>query len=454
MKRLICFLAVLSLLLCGCGATETLPSTTVGTTEGTTTPSTTITTVTTEVTETMTTLETTASTQATEGTQGSTAAPTTKRPPSKTTVTTSKTVTTTTVAAKDDGVTLLEPKDGAIIESQAHIVDEYLSITDEKKAAEFWMSKYTGMAKGATLYASWESEGMMWKVYVSEDPQFEGVTPIATTDKWIQLGGLMPGRTYYWKVVNGAGVSSEVRRFTTKDTTVRWIDADGGDNIRDLGGWKTESGKTVKYGLLYRGACIDGYNGGSALTQKGRSVFKYLGIKSEFDLRGSDVQLDASPFGGKYFKVTMSQYDYIFSSEQSKRSLKSMFSMLSNPGFYPVYVHCNAGADRTGTFAFIVNGLLGVSYEDLTRDFELTCFSSRGRRLRSKLDEETATFAANGVMQSGGGNYIAWGPLYTTMMQKYGTGSGKLSDAIENFLIKECDVTKQQIDTFRSIMLE
>lgn len=448
----------LLLLLCGCAAQENSPTTVPGTTTVTTSKNIT-TTATTEVTEAMTTTETIATTETsvTEVTQGTTAGTTTVTLPSrKTTVTVTKktTTTTTTTTTAVKGITLLEPKDGAVLESQSYIVDEYLAITDDKEAAEFWMSKYTGMAKGATLYASWESEGMMWKVYVSEDPQFKGATPIATTDSWIQLGGLMPGRTYYWKVVNGAGVSSEVRRFTTKDTTVRWIDADGGDNIRDLGGWKTESGKTVKYGLLYRGACIDGYNGGSALTQKGRSVFKYLGIKTEFDLRGSDVQLDSSPFGGKYFKVTMSQYDYIFTSEQSKRSLKSMFSMLSNPGFYPIYVHCNAGADRTGTFAFIVNGLLGVSYEDLTRDFELTCFSSRGRRLRSKLDEETATFAENGVMQSGGGNYIAWGPLYKRMMKDYGTGSGKLSDAIENFLITECDVTKQQIDTFRSIMLE
>lgn len=456
MKRLICAVTALALLLCGCGGGAQEAQKTAEAATTTTAETTTRTTVTTEVTTTMiTTTESAESgTSTSAGTTETTTKTTVKRPTLiKPIVTTSKKATTTTTAASRD-VTLLEPADGALIETQAPVIDRYLAITDEEKAAEFWQGSYYHMAKGATFVAAWESAGNLWKVYFSEDKQFTGVDPIMTTEQWIQIGGLMPGHTYYWKVVNTYGVSSEVRSVTMKETTVRWIDADGGDNIRDLGGWKTEDGKTVKYGLLYRGACIDGYNGGALLTQKGCSVFKRLGIRSEFDLRGSDVKLDGSAFGGNYFKVTMTQYDYIFDSKQTKTSLGKIFSMLSNPGFYPVYYHCNGGADRAGTLSFLINGLLGVSYADLTRDFELTCFSGRGKRLRSKLNEETGLFEASGVMQNGGGNYIAWGPLYKTMMAEYGTGSGKLSDAIANFLIKECGVTQKEIDAVRSIMLE
>lgn len=454
MKRLICLLTALALLLSGCGGAKETQKTAATTT--TAAAPTTTTTVTTEVTTTM--ITTTASSESNGSTSAGTTETTTKTTANRPTllkpiVTTTKTVTTTTVAASRD-ITLIEPADGALIETQAPVIDQYLAITDEKKAAEFWQGSYYHMAKGATFVAAWESAGNMWKVYFSEDRQFAGVDPIVTTEQWIQLGGLMPGRTYYWKVVNAYGVSSEVRSVTMENTTVRWIEADGGDNIRDLGGWKTEDGKTVKYGLLYRGACIDGYNGGALLTQKGRNVFKRLGIRTEFDLRGSDVQMDSSAFGGNYFKVTMTQYDYIFTSAETKVSLKKIFAMLSNPGFYPVYYHCNGGADRAGTLSFIISGVLGVSYEDLTRDFELTGFTGRGKRLRSKLNEETGLFEASGVMQNGNGNYIAWGPLYETMMTKYGTGSGKLSDAIENFLITECGVAKQQIDAVRDIMLE
>jgi hypothetical protein len=213
----------------------------------------------------------------------------------------------------------------------------------------------------------------------------------------------------------------------------------------------------VKYGMLYRGACIDGYKGAPQITTNGMQVFKeQLGIRTQLDLRGDDANVKSNVFGGLYVNATLSQYDYIFNSASSKAALGKIFKTLSQEMYYPVYFHCNAGADRTGTLSFIINGLLGVSHEDLTRDFELTSFSHRGRRLRSAIDTDSdpVQFKANGVMQNGGGNYIAWGPLYNTMMQDYGTTSGKLSDAIANFLITECSVTQTQIDTFRQLMLE
>ncbi len=516
MKRMLCLITTTVLLLCGCGnspaeitktttaatdghTTEAVTTVTTAVTESVITPTdeaaptdgtdttatttttigevshtATITTATTEVTQGMTTTTTattagtqgtTTTTTATAGTSGSSAttqSTTTVAVPSKTAkpsrtgisliATTTTTVTTTT--ADPNGITILEPQDNLVVESQASVVDEYLAITDEKQAAKFWTGYYTHMAHGARVFLSWESKGNLWKVYFSEDPQFTDTKPILTTDTWMQFSGLMPGKTYYWKVVNTFGMASDTRRVTVKDTTVRWIDVDGGDNIRDLGGWKTESGKTVKYGLLYRGGCIDGYNGGPLLTQQGRDTFTWLGVRSEIDLRGNDVGKNDSPFGARYYKATITQYDYIFNNNETKASLKTIFNILSFKGSYPVYFHCNAGADRTGTLSFIINGLLGVSYEDLTRDFELTCFSGRGKRLRSKLDEETATFDPSGVMQRTGGNYIAWGPLYDTMMDNYSTASGKLSDAIENFLKTECNVSQQEIDTVRSIMLE
>lgn len=504
MKRLICLLLVLGLVLCGCGAdktpaedTATTTTTTVATvatddvtsateetltsptaestqvsdvttTTGDTLPSasqgTTASTATNTAGATQTTGASTGGTTVTTNgtytttagtTHGTTEAVRTTKPSRNTTYTTQTTTTVVTTTVAANGVTLLGPDNGTVLESQTPIIDQYLAITDEKKAAEFWKGTYTSAARGPHFLAEWKSSGNLWKVYFSEDPNFTGVRPTLTTDQFMLFSGLMPGRTYYWKVVNTYGVASETRCVTVKDTQVRWVYMDGGDNIRDLGGWKTESGKTVKYGMLFRGAGIDGYKGAPTLTQYGRETFKFLGVKTEIDLRGnSDLQTTSSPFGAKYYRTPMTQFDYIYNNDQTKKSLKEIFNILSFKGSYPIYYHCNAGGDRAGTLSFIISGMLGVSREDLTRDFELTCFSGRGKRLRSKLDETTGLFDPSGVMQRNGGNYIAWGPLYDTMMRDYGTASGKLSDAIANFLITECGVTQQEIDAVRSIMLE
>ena len=42
----------------------------------------------------------------------------------------------------------------------------------------------------------------------------------------------------------------------------------------------------------------------------------------------------------------------------------------------PVYFHCTAGADRTGTLACILEAILGMSQSDIDKDYELTCFST------------------------------------------------------------------------------
>ena len=55
-----------------------------------------------------------------------------------------------------------------------------------------------------------------------------------------------------------------------------------------------------------------------------------------------------------------------------------MFELLSNPENYPVIFHCNIGTDRTGMIAYLLNALLGVSEEDLIRDYLFSNFADIG----------------------------------------------------------------------------
>ena len=54
-------------------------------------------------------------------------------------------------------------------------------------------------------------------------------------------------------------------------------------------------------------------------------------------------------------------------------------------------MHCWGGADRTGTVAFILEGLCGVSEADLAIDYELTSFTMFG--LRTRVNRGTANYA-------------------------------------------------------------
>ena len=130
-----------------------------------------------------------------------------------------------------------------------------------------------------------------------------------------------------------------------------------------------------------------------------------------------------------------------------------MFKYLSDASNYPIYTHCQGGADRTGTYAFLLNGLLGVSYEDLTRDFELTSFAGT-KRWRG--EGKGGSFGPNDTSyKTETGQTIAWGVLYNEMMQ-YGTENGctTLQQSIEHWFINYIGIPKSQIDSFKSIMLE
>ena len=68
------------------------------------------------------------------------------------------------------------------------------------------------------------------------------------------------------------------------------------------------------------------------------------------------------------------------------------FKIFLEPGNYPIDFHCIAGADRTGSLAFVLGAVLGVPEAELVEDYTLTSFSTSGKRQADKMRKGMKAF--------------------------------------------------------------
>lgn len=213
-------------------------------------------------------------------------------------------------------------------------------------------------------------------VTVSENENMLNPTIYEVTGDSLVLTNLKIATTYYW-TVDADGANSAVYNFTTSVDAPRNISVDGVANVRDLGGWETESGTRTKQGLIYRCGRLNESSADTVnieITEDGKNVMLgQLGIKSEIDLRkteGNEVGgITSSPLGDTvtYYSCPMEwDGDMLY---DNKEQVLRVFSILADENNYPVIYHCNIGTDRTGMISFLVNALLGVPEDDLIRDY-------------------------------------------------------------------------------------
>lgn len=181
--------------------------------------------------------------------------------------------------------------------------------------------------------------------------------------------------------------------------TSRWRHLPGVPNMRDLGGLRGLGGKTVRSGKIFRSG---GFNdnakyrlvddernpgkkkrayygrGKDRLTEASRRFqAENFGIRTDVDLRrdGECNEMTGSPIGPqvKWAQTPSKAYEE-FHSEDGMAATKRNFAVFLDEANYPIAFHCIAGADRTGSLAYLLEALLGVSDADLVLDWELTAF--------------------------------------------------------------------------------
>ncbi|MBQ4088314.1 MAG: tyrosine-protein phosphatase [Clostridia bacterium] len=278
-------------------------------------------------------------------------------------------------------VSLKYPRDGETIELLTPCQREFTG-GGNGAAIEDWLKLHRSDKEDCThpraVAFEWESDSKADVLEISTDADFRNVRRLVCTGKRAEAGNLMLGTAYYWRV-NG----SEARVFHTEDAAPRWLKVDGMSNVRDMGAWKTMDGRRVKQGLIYRGSEMDTHH---SITEQGKWVMQNeMGIRTDLDLRGEAVgKLSESPAGSDINYMLMPCVAYeSFLAEEQKPMCKALFDVLADERNYPIYFHCWGGADRTGTLAFMLESVLGLSDDDMIRDYELTSLSVWGERSRS-----------------------------------------------------------------------
>ena len=289
-----------------------------------------------------------------------------------------------------------------------------------------------------TWTAAGAPAGTEYTLSVSENADMGTPWTFKTEETSYSVYNLKVGTSYYWTVAAGEAVSGAAS-FTTEGRGPRNLYVDGVANVRDMGGWATESGKTVKQGLLFRcGRLNENYTGKITVTEAGiDTMLNTLGVKTEIDLRGGEN--DPSEYGNversmlgdsvAYHHIGMNWDGNIF--DLNLHQLKEIFTIFADEASYPIIFHCSIGTDRTGFVAYLLNALLGVDENDLARDYLFSNFAYiQGAREMS------------GITKAGKG--------FNWIINQY--EGEKLSDKARAALL-DIGVTAAQVDKIVSIFL-
>ena len=175
---------------------------------------------------------------------------------------------------------------------------------------------------------------------------------------------------------------------------VRVLPLEGGCNFRDLGGYRTISGKSVKWGKVFRSEEM------SNLTP---SDLEYLSIiplhtvvdfRSRNEINESPDKMPASVINIHELAINPGNHSNIsdvskFANENGEEFMKEInrllvtdsaiiscykefFSLLQDEKKLPLLFHCTAGKDRTGIAAALFLASFGVDEKTIFEDYMLS----------------------------------------------------------------------------------
>lgn len=257
----------------------------------------------------------------------------------------------------------------------------------------------------------------------------------------------------------------------------RQVKLEGQGNFRDLGGYRTTDGRSVKWGIIFRAGQL------SRLTDADLSKLKELNIHTVVDLRGqSEIERgkDRLPDGVRHVSYPIdvgslpkeekesassgsaaAPVDFMLQATRSIMLYRTdvyaaLIRELSAPQNRPLIFHCTAGKDRAGVGSAIVLTLLGVPWETVREDYLLSNTYRREENERELRNIRNDIAGKKGIppeqvdMTSYEGMYYVkpeyLDAAYQAVIDKYGS--------MESFLRNGLGISDELINRLRSELLE
>ena len=196
----------------------------------------------------------------------------------------------------------------------------------------------------------------------------------------------------------GCGGAPEPEGTSVESTPERHIVLDGQVNFRDLGGYQTTGGRTVKWGQVYRSGELPRLSDRDVATLDGLEIHTVVSFltEKEIEARGPDrlpdgtVEVALSMEAGNMGELTavanearrtgdFSQVSPEINPDIHRRLMvegrdyyAALFREIADPANRPLVFHCSHGVHRTGTATAILLSALGVPWETIREDYLLS----------------------------------------------------------------------------------
>jgi protein-tyrosine phosphatase len=229
------------------------------------------------------------------------------------------------------------------------------------------------------------------EVFASINPsglgQMHKILKTSQTDVTVHAGS--PGQRMYFFLKPDQGKEREV--------SIRHLALEGTPNFRDVGGYETQDGRFVRWGLLYRSGVLTG------LTTSDLAYLAQLDVKVVCDFRtpqensvspekwiddpavvhvadpigsgGSNKSVsmkellgdNPTPQGLRYRMQEFYRRTVVDATPQYALAFRQLVD-----GRLPMLYHCTAGKDRTGIFTALVLRSLNVPETTVESDYQMT----------------------------------------------------------------------------------